>query len=272
MGVVTYTVVLTVPVTATTGTYAVEPAQTTIVFSDIPYEDLARGTAREGRFLHIELLWRPDPGKTPVEPSATNLTIRLVVVSAGEVGVYAGGGFAWVTGGEASDHAIGLTITPLLARIGHDVARRLEMALGEDRVDPTEDHAEAAAVVIGFGSIPYPAVSLGDARLEDVIVKAAAGHGLSTLRYFPGISDMSFLGEASLKHFDTVKQLLSSSGVPWSVNPRAVRGLDYYSHTVFEFVTDELGAQGTLCGGGRYDGLFEVLGGKPTRTLIVNGQ
>jgi histidyl-tRNA synthetase len=75
---------------------------------------------------------------------------------------------------------------------------------------------------------------------------------------------LSFLGEASLKHLDTVKRLLSSSGVPWSVNPRAVRGLDYYSHTVFEFVTDELGAQGTLCGGGRYDGLFEVLGGKPT--------
>ena len=75
---------------------------------------------------------------------------------------------------------------------------------------------------------------------------------------------LGFLGEASLKHFDTVKQLLSASGVPWRVNPRAVRGLDYYSHTVFEFITDELGAQGTLCGGGRYDGLFELLGGKPT--------
>ncbi len=75
---------------------------------------------------------------------------------------------------------------------------------------------------------------------------------------------LGFLGEASLKHFDTVKQLLNVSGVPWSVNPRAVRGLDYYSHTVFEFITDELGAQGTLCGGGRYDGLFELLGGKPT--------
>lgn len=75
---------------------------------------------------------------------------------------------------------------------------------------------------------------------------------------------LGFLGESSLKHLDTVKRLLTSSGVPWSVNPRAVRGLDYYSHTVFEFVTDELGAQGTLCGGGRYDGLFEVLGGKPT--------
>lgn len=75
---------------------------------------------------------------------------------------------------------------------------------------------------------------------------------------------LAFLGPASLKHFETVQTLLSASGVPWSVNPRAVRGLDYYSHTVFEFVTDELGAQGTLCGGGRYDGLFEVLGGKPT--------
>lgn len=75
---------------------------------------------------------------------------------------------------------------------------------------------------------------------------------------------LSYLGEASLKHFDMVKTLLSGCGVAWSVNPRLVRGLDYYSHTVFEFVTDELGAQGTLCGGGRYDGLFELLGGKPT--------
>ena len=78
---------------------------------------------------------------------------------------------------------------------------------------------------------------------------------------------LGFLGEASLKHFETVQSLLTACGVPWSINPRAVRGLDYYSHTVFEFVTDELGAQGTLCGGGRYDGLFEVLGGKPTAAV-----
>jgi histidyl-tRNA synthetase len=75
---------------------------------------------------------------------------------------------------------------------------------------------------------------------------------------------LSFLGETSLKHFDQVKALLSACGVPWSINPRLVRGLDYYSHTVFEFITDELGAQGTLCGGGRYDGLFETLGAKAT--------
>ena len=62
----------------------------------------------------------------------------------------------------------------------------------------------------------------------------------------------------------TVQRLLGACGVSCKVNPRLVRGLDYYSHTVFEFITDELGAQGTLCGGGRYDGLFEILGGKPT--------
>ncbi len=75
---------------------------------------------------------------------------------------------------------------------------------------------------------------------------------------------LDYLGEASLKHLDTVKRLLDSCGVSWAINPRLVRGLDYYSHTVFEFITSELGSQGTLCGGGRYDGLFEILGGKPT--------
>jgi histidyl-tRNA synthetase len=75
---------------------------------------------------------------------------------------------------------------------------------------------------------------------------------------------LTYLGEASLQHLETVQRLLDACGVAWKVNVRLVRGLDYYSHTVFEFITDELGAQGTLCGGGRYDGLFEVLGGKPT--------
>lgn len=75
---------------------------------------------------------------------------------------------------------------------------------------------------------------------------------------------LSYLGDASRKHLDTVQSLLTACGVQWTLNPRLVRGLDYYSHTVFEFITDELGAQGTLCGGGRYDGLFELLGGKPT--------
>ena len=75
---------------------------------------------------------------------------------------------------------------------------------------------------------------------------------------------LDYLGDGSRRHLETVQSLLTACGVAWSVNPRLVRGLDYYSHTVFEFITTELGAQGTLCGGGRYDGLFEILGGKPT--------
>ena len=73
---------------------------------------------------------------------------------------------------------------------------------------------------------------------------------------------MGYLGEASLAHFEGLKKLLSAAGVEFALNPRLVRGLDYYNLTVFEWVSDALGAQGTVCGGGRYDGLFEQLGGK----------
>jgi len=72
------------------------------------------------------------------------------------------------------------------------------------------------------------------------------------------------LGEASLAHFEGVQQVLKDAGIAYSINPRIVRGLDYYNLTVFEWVTDRLGAQGTVCGGGRYDGLFEQIGGRPT--------
>ena len=74
---------------------------------------------------------------------------------------------------------------------------------------------------------------------------------------------MDFLGEASLKHLDAVKAQLDAVGQPYRINPRLVRGMDYYNLTVFEWVTDRLGAQGTICGGGRYDGLIEQIGGKP---------
>jgi histidyl-tRNA synthetase len=74
---------------------------------------------------------------------------------------------------------------------------------------------------------------------------------------------MDYLGEASLKHFDAVRAVLDAVGQPYRVNPRMVRGMDYYNLTVFEWVTDRLGAQGTVCGGGRYDGLIEMIGGKP---------
>lgn len=86
----------------------------------------------------------------------------------------------------------------------------------------------------------------------------------------PALQDMAanaprlldFLGAESLAHFEGLKARLDDAGIAYQVNPRLVRGLDYYNLTVFEWVTDRLGAQGTVCGGGRYDGLVELLGGK----------
>lgn len=71
-----------------------------------------------------------------------------------------------------------------------------------------------------------------------------------------------FLGDESLAHFEGVRKRLDDAGIAYRLNPRLVRGLDYYNLTVFEWVTDRLGSQGTVCGGGRYDGLIELLGGK----------
>ena len=85
-------------------------------------------------------------------------------------------------------------------------------------------------------------------KMQDMIEKA------------PNIGD--FLLQESLEHFNNIKQLLDSLAIKYIVNPRLVRGLDYYNRTVFEWITDELGAQGTVCGGGRYDPLIELMGGK----------
>jgi histidyl-tRNA synthetase len=73
---------------------------------------------------------------------------------------------------------------------------------------------------------------------------------------------LDFLGDESLQHFNTVQELLKANNIPCKINPRLVRGLDYYNLTVFEWITDELGAQGTIAGGGRYDPLIERMGGK----------
>ncbi len=75
---------------------------------------------------------------------------------------------------------------------------------------------------------------------------------------------MSFLGGESLAHLNGVRRVLDAVDLSYTINPRLVRGMDYYNLTVFEWITDKLGSQGTVCGGGRYDRLFEQLGGKPT--------
>ncbi len=78
----------------------------------------------------------------------------------------------------------------------------------------------------------------------------------------PKLAD--YLDEDSRTHFAGLRARLDAAGVPYVINPKLVRGLDYYGKTVFEWVTDQLGAQGTVCAGGRYDGLVEQMGGKPT--------
>jgi histidyl-tRNA synthetase len=88
----------------------------------------------------------------------------------------------------------------------------------------------------------------------------------------PGMQDMvngaprllDYLGDESLGHFEGVQRILRHNSIPFTINPRLVRGMDYYNRTVFEWITDQLGAQGTVCGGGRYDPLVEMFGGKPT--------
>lgn len=75
---------------------------------------------------------------------------------------------------------------------------------------------------------------------------------------------IDYLGEESRAHFDGVQSLLRHNSIPFTINPRLVRGMDYYNRTVFEWITDQLGSQGTVCGGGRYDPLVEIFGGKPT--------
>lgn len=84
----------------------------------------------------------------------------------------------------------------------------------------------------------------------------------AVIKAAPSISD--YLSEASKEHFGQLCAILDTCEVPYEINPRLVRGLDYYSHNVFEWITDDLGAQGTLCAGGRYDALVEMQGGKPT--------
>ena len=81
----------------------------------------------------------------------------------------------------------------------------------------------------------------------------------------PALAD--YLDDESSDHFDELRGVLDAAGIGYSINPRLVRGLDYYSKTVFEWTTDQLGAQGTVCAGGRYDGLVAQLGGKPTPAI-----
>ena len=99
------------------GIYTVEPSELSMYASDLALEQLLEGTVAQGQILHAQLLWSPLPGSTPVDPTATNLTLRLVLISDGEMGLYGGAGFAWPRGtiGEESIELdiVGSTLTLL---------------------------------------------------------------------------------------------------------------------------------------------------------------
>ncbi|MBC7193191.1 histidine--tRNA ligase [Marinobacter sp.] len=102
-------------------------------------------------------------------------------------------------------------------------------------------------------------------RLETNPLRILDSKAESTRKVLEGAPSLAdYLDEESIQHFTQLRSLLDAAGIDYTVNPRLVRGLDYYGKTVFEWVTDSLGAQGTVCAGGRYDGLVEQLGGKPT--------
>ncbi len=163
--------------------------------------------------------------------------------------------------GPELDAEVMLLAADLLARLGLQGVRVELNSLGQS----TERLAHRAALIAYFERHADQLDSEARRRLHTnpLRVLDTKNPALQALvKQAPVLLD--FLGERSLKRFDVVKDVLSAAGIAWTLNPRMVRGLDYYSHTVFEITTDQLGAQGTLCGGGRYDGLFELLGGKAT--------
>jgi len=102
-------------------------------------------------------------------------------------------------------------------------------------------------------------------RLETNPLRILDSKVASTREVLVGAPSLDeYLDEESRKHFRRLRELLDAAGIEYTVNPSLVRGLDYYGKTVFEWITESLGAQGTVCAGGRYDGLVEQLGGKPT--------
>jgi histidyl-tRNA synthetase len=148
-----------------------------------------------------------------------------------------------------------------------------DLGLGEDDVrlelnslgQPAERKAHRAALVAHFEA--HADALDEDARrrlhsnpLRILDSKNPAMQAL--IEAAPKLTD--FIGTASLAHLNAVREALDAAGQAYRINPRLVRGLDYYNLTVFEWITDKLGSQGTVCGGGRYDGLFEQLGGKAT--------
>ena len=130
--------------------------------------------------------------------------------------------------------------------------------------DPAERRAHRAALVAYFEAHAQQLDEEAQRRLHSNPLRILDTKNPAMQALVEGAPRLiDHLGEASRAHFAALCAALDTAGQPYRVNPRLVRGMDYYCRTVFEWVTDRLGAQGTVCGGGRYDGLSESLGGKP---------
>jgi histidyl-tRNA synthetase len=153
----------------------------------------------------------------------------------------------------------------LTARLWHELGiQGLELQLNS--LGSSEERAQYRDVLVDY-------FSAHASQLDQDSQRRLTGNPLRILdSKNPAMADLianapslnNYLGEASKTHFATLCEHLDSAGIAYRVNPRLVRGLDYYSRTVFEWVTDLLGAQGTVCAGGRYDGLIGQLGGRAT--------
>lgn len=147
--------------------------------------------------------------------------------------------------------------------VGRDV--RLELnSLGQ----PAERQAHRAALIAHFERHADALDADAKRRLHSNplrILDSKTPSMQPIIEAAPQLPD--YLGAESRAHFDALRAVLDAAGLEYRLNPRLVRGMDYYNLTVFEWVTDQLGSQGTVCGGGRYDGLFEQLGGKASAAV-----
>lgn len=143
------------------------------------------------------------------------------------------------------DHAVTLQLNSLGSNEARAKYRDELVAYLEQHFDQLDEDSQRRVA-----SNPLRVLDSKDANTQQLLDNA------------PKLED--YLDEESKQHFAELRTILDAAGVRYEINPRLVRGLDYYCKTVFEWVTDALGAQGTVCAGGRYDGLVKQLGGKPT--------
>jgi len=167
-------------------------------------------------------------------------------------------------GGPEVDAEIILLADAIWKKLGLSGIRLELNSLGQP--DERRAHRDALVAYFQAHAEQLDADSLRRLELNPLRILDSKNPALQVLiEHAPRLID--YLGADSLQHFDTVQAILRANDVAFGINPRLVRGIDYYHRTVFEFITERLGAQGTICGGGRYDGLIAQIGGKPAPAI-----